>query len=123
MSIINQDRVISPLSKPLIGSPAREDKGPNLVFTNDLTEEDKNEVLARNTEALRKLLAEPTLTVNTVSRILNVQHALASKLCKACPSAKQTLLSWTASTANVRRAKSVLGKLSAEERAELLKQL
>ena len=123
MSIINQDRVISPLSKPLVGSPAGEDKGPNLVFTNDLTEEDKNEVLARNTEALRKLLAEPTLTVNTVSRILNVQHALASKLCKACPSAKQTLLSWTASTANVRRAKSVLGKLSAEERAELLKQL
>ncbi len=123
MSIINQDRVISPLSKALVGSPAGEDKGPNLVFTNDLTEEDKNEVLARNTEALRKLLAEPTLTVNTVSRILNVQHALASKLCKACPSAKQTLLSWTASTANVRRAKSVLGKLSAEERAELLKQL
>ena len=123
MSIINQDRVISPLSKPVGGSPAGEDKGPNLVFTNDLTEEDKNEVLARNTECLRKLLAEPTLTVNTVSRILNVQHALASKLCKACPSAKQTLLSWTASTANVRRAKSVLGKLSAEERAELLKQL
>lgn len=122
MSIINQDRVISPLSKPLVGKPA-EDKEPNPVFTNDLTEEDKNEVLARNTEALRKLLAEPTLTVNTVSRILNVQHALASKLCKACPSAKQTLLSWTASTANVRRAKSVLGKLSAEERAELLKQL
>lgn len=123
MSIINQDRVISPLSKTVIGSPAGEDKGPNLVFTNDLTEEDKNEVLARNTEALRKLLAEPTLTVNTVSRILNVQHAMASKLCKACPSAKQTLLSWTSSTANVRRAKSVLGKLSAEERAELLKQL
>jgi hypothetical protein len=122
MSIINQDRVISPLSKT-IGKPADTDKGPNPVFTNDLTEEDKNEVLARNTEALRKLLAEPTLTVNTVSRILNVQHALASKLCKACPSAKQTLLSWTASTANVRRAKSVLGKLSAEERAELLKQL
>ena len=123
MSIINQDRVISPLSKPLVGSPAEKEKEPNIVFTNDLTEEDKNEVLARNTEALRKLLAEPTLTVNTVSRILNVQHALASKLCKACPSAKQTLLSWTASTANVRRAKSVLGKLSAEERAELLKQL
>ena len=122
MSIINQDRVISPLSKPLVGKPA-EDKEPSPVFINDLTEEDKNEVLARNTEALRKLLAEPTLTVNTVSRILNVQHALASKLCKACPSAKQTLLSWTASTANVRRAKSVLGKLSAEERAELLKQL
>lgn len=122
MSIINQDRVISPLSK-IIGTPAEKEKEPNIVFTNDLTEEDKNEVLARNTEALRKLLAEPTLTVNTVSRILNVQHALASKLCKACPSAKQTLLSWTASTANVRRAKSVLGKLSAEERAELLKQL
>ena len=121
MSIINQDRVISPLSK-IIGKPA-EDKEPSPVFINDLTEEDKNEVLARNTECLRKLLAEPTLTVNTVSRILNVQHALASKLCKACPSAKQTLLSWTASTANVRRAKSVLGKLSAEERAELLKQL
>lgn len=122
MAIINQDRVISPLSKT-IGKPAEKEKEPNIVFTNDLTEEDKNEVLARNTEALRKLLAEPTLTVNTVSRILNVQHALASKLCKACPSAKQTLLSWTASTANVRRAKSVLGKLSAEERAELLKQL
>lgn len=122
MSIINQDRVVSTLAKPAIGKPATE-KEPNIVFTNDLTEEDKNEVLARNTECLRKLLAEPTLTVNTVSRILNVQHALASKLCKACPSAKQTLLSWTASTANVRRAKSVLGKLSAEERAELLKQL
>ena len=122
MAIINQDRVVSTLSKPAIGKPA-ESKEPNIVFTNDLTEEDKNEVLARNTECLRKLLAEPTLTVNTVSRILNVQHALASKLCKACPSAKQTLLSWTASTANVRRAKSVLGKLSAEERAELLKQL
>lgn len=122
MAIINQDRVISPLSKT-IGKPAEKEKEPNIVFTNDLTEEDKNEVLARNTEALRKLLAEPTLTVNTVSRILNVQHALASKLCKTCPSAKQTLLSWTASTANVRRAKSVLGKLSAEERAELLKQL
>ena len=122
MAIINQDRVISPLSKT-IGTPAEKEKEPNIVFTNDLTEEDKNEVLARNTEALRKLLAEPTLTVNTVSRILNVQHALASKLCKACPSAKLTLLSWTASTANVRRAKSVLGKLSAEERAELLKQL
>ena len=123
MSIINQDRVVSPLSKPAVGKPAEKDKEPNIVFTNDLTEEDKNEVLARNTECLRKLLAEPTLTVNTVSRILNVQHALASKLCKACSSAKQTLLSWTASTANVRRAKSVLGKLSAEERAELLKQL
>lgn len=117
-----REQIISPVQKPVVGKPA-EDKEPALVFTNDLTEEDKNEVLARNTECLRKLLAEPTLTVNTVSRILNVQHAMASKLCKACPSAKQTLLSWTASTANVRRAKSVLGKLSAEERAELLKQL
>jgi hypothetical protein len=117
-----KEQIISPVQKPMVGKPA-EDKEPTLVFTNDLTEEDKNEVLARNTECLRKLLAEPTLTVNTVSRILNVQHAMASKLCKACPSAKQTLLSWTASTANVRRAKSVLGKLSAEERAELLKQL
>lgn len=119
-----REQIISPLSKT-VGKPAEKEKEkePNIVFKNDLTEEDKNEVLARNTEALRKLLAEPTLTVNTVSRILNVQHALASKLCKACTSAKQTLLSWTASTANVRRAKSVLGKLSAEERAELLKQL
>lgn len=119
-----REQIISPSPK-LVGSPAGQDKEkkPELVFTNDLTEEDKNEVLARNTESLRKLLAEPTLTVNTVSRILNVQHALASNMCKACPSAKKTLLSWTATTANVRRAKSVLGKLSAEERAELLKQL
>lgn len=116
------NRIISPVAKT-VQPTAESKKRESIVFKNDLTEEDKNTVIARHVEDLRKLLSESTITVNTVARLLNVQHALASKLCKSSNSARSTLLNWSSTTSEVRRARSVLGKLSPEERDELLKQL
>jgi len=89
-------------------------------FINDLTEEEREQAVAEYAKRIREQLSGERITVNCMSRLLNVSHPRVSALLAISKSAKEALLSNTAN--RVVRAKSLLSKLSDEERALLMAQ-
>ena len=100
---------------------AVETEGKRQVFINDLTPEEREQAVAEYADRIREQLSGPTISINCMSRLLNMAHPRVTALLAVTSSAKEALLD--SSTNKVVRAKSLLSKLTEEQRAELIKSL
>ena len=116
--MINQTNFIKHATVPSSTPAEKEDE--RQLFINDLTEEERELAVAEYAKRIREQLSAERITVNCMSRLLNVSHPRVSALLAVSKSAKEALLSNTAN--RVVRAKSLLSKLSDEERALLMEQ-
>ena len=116
--MINQTNFIKHATVPTPAPAEKEDD--HQLFINDLTEEERDLAVAEYAKRIREQLSAERITVNCMSRLLNVSHPRVSALLAVSKSAKEALLSNTAN--RVVRAKSLLSKLSDEERALLMEQ-
>lgn len=91
------------------------------VFINDLTPEERERAVTEYAERIREQLSGETISINCMSRLLNMAHPKVSALLSISSSAKEALLDTSAS--KVVRAKSLLSKLSDEQRKLLIEQL
>lgn len=116
--MINQTNFIKHATVPSSAPVEKEDE--RQLFINDLTEEERELAVQEYAKRIREQLSAERITVNCMSRLLNVSHPRVSALLAISKSAKEALLSNTAN--RVVRAKSLLSKLSDEERALLMEQ-
>lgn len=116
--MINQTNFIKHATVPSSAPAEKEDE--RQLFINDLTEEERELAVQEYAKRIREQLSAERITVNCMSRLLNVSHPRVSALLAVSKSAKEALLSNTAN--RVVRAKSLLSKLSDEERALLMEQ-
>lgn len=116
--MINQTNFIKHATVPSSAPVEKEDE--RQLFINDLTEEERELAVQEYAKRIREQLSAERITVNCMSRLLNVSHPRVSALLAVSKSAKEALLSNTAN--RVVRAKSLLSKLSDEERALLMEQ-
>lgn len=100
---------------------AVETEGKRQVFINDLTPEEREQAVTEYADRIREQLSGPTISINCMSRLLNMAHPRVTALLAVTSSAKEALLD--SSTNKVVRAKSLLSKLTEEQRAELIKSL
>lgn len=100
---------------------ATDDKQERTCFVNDLSPEEVDKAVEEYSKRIREQLSGETITVNCMSRLLNMSHPRTSALLKASASAKEALLDNGAS--KVARAQSLLSKLTPEQRDQLVKQL
>lgn len=100
---------------------APDDKQERTCFVNDLSPEEVDKAVEEYSKRIREQLSGETITVNCMSRLLNMSHPRTSALLKASASAKEALLDNGAS--KVARAQSLLSKLTPEQRDQLVKQL
>lgn len=100
---------------------AVETEGKRQVFINDLTPEEMEQAVTEYADRIREQLSGPTISINCMSRLLNMAHPRVTSLLAVTSSAKEALLD--SSTNKVVRAKSLLSKLTEEQRAELIKSL
>lgn len=100
---------------------AVETEGKRQVFINDLTPEEREQAVSEYADRIREQLSGPTISINCMSRLLNMAHPRVTALLAVTSSAKEALLD--SSTNKVVRAKSLLSKLTEEQRAELIKSL
>lgn len=91
------------------------------VFINDLTAEEREQAVTEYAERIREQLSGDTISVNCMSRLLNMAHPKVSALLAVSSSAKEALLD--TSVNKVVRAKSLLSKLSDEQRKLLIEQM
>lgn len=116
---INTQVQPAPVSAP--AEPAPEEKGKRQCFVNDLTPEEREKAVAEYTERIREQLSGETISVNCMSRLLNIAHPRVAAMLSITNSAREALLD--TSTNKVVRAKSLLQKLSDEQRKLLMEQL
>lgn len=90
-------------------------------FVNDLTAEEREQAVTEYAERIREQLSGDTISVNCMSRLLNMAHPKVSALLAVSSSAKEALLD--TSVNKVVRAKSLLSKLSDEQRKLLIEQM
>lgn len=91
------------------------------VFINDLSPEEREQAVSEYADRIREQLSGETISINCMSRLLNMAHPRVTALLAVTSSAKEALLD--SSTNKVVRAKSLLSKLTEEQRAELIKSL
>lgn len=113
----------APKPKPMaqVIDPHQMQEAPSIRhthFVNDLTPEDIDKAVAEYAARIRAQLSEPILTVNTMSRLMNVAFHRTAKILELDCSAKKALLGQ--STNKVVRAAAMFDKLTDEERELLL---
>lgn len=113
-------------NKPITPAPAAkpeavETEAKRQVFINDLTPEEREQAVSEYADRIREQLSGETISINCMSRLLNMAHPRVTALLAVTSSAKEALLD--SSTNKVVRAKSLLSKLTEEQRAALLKDL
>lgn len=91
------------------------------AFVNDLTPEEREQAVTEYAERIREQLSGEYISVNCMSRLLNMAHPKVSSLLAVSSSAKEALLD--TSVNKVVRAKSLLSKLSDEQRKLLIEQM
>lgn len=115
-----------PQNKPITAAPetkseAVETETKRQVFVNDLSPEEREQAVAEYADRIREQLSGETISINCMSRLLNMAHPRVTALLAVTASAKEALLDSSAN--KVVRAKSLLSKLTEEQRAVLLKDL
>ena len=115
-----------PQNKPITTTPkakpeAVETETKRQVFVNDLSPEEREQAVAEYADRIREQLSGETIRINCMSRLLNMAHPRVTALLAVTASAKEALLDSSAN--KVVRAKSLLSKLTEEQRAVLLKDL
>lgn len=113
-------------NKPITAAPetkseAVETETKRQVFVNDLSPEEREQAVAEYADRIREQLSGETISINCMSRLLNMAHPRVTALLAVTASAKEALLDSSAN--KVVRAKSLLSKLTEEQRAVLLKDL
>lgn len=116
---IKQQTPTAPAPTPV--EPTDEKVGKRQVFINDLTPEERERAVAEYTERIREQLSGDTISVNCMSRLLNIAHPRVAAMLSVTNSAREALLD--SSTNKVVRAKSLLQKLSDEQRKLLIEQM
>lgn len=101
--------------KEELAAPKRE------YFVNDLTEEEREQAVSEYAKRIREQLSGDKISINCMSRLLNVSHPKVTALLQISTSAKEALLDQN--TSRVVRAKSLLSKLTDEQRELLLNQM
>lgn len=89
---------------------------------NDLSEDDREKVIALMVSQARAALNEPSVTVNTVARMFGMEHNKVKRFCTLSTSLK-TFLDSRDQSKNVSRLSHSISKLTPEERQLLLNQL
>lgn len=114
----------STIKPAVVGQPVVnkvEDKGERQYFVNDLTPEEREQAVSEYADRIREQLSGEHISINCMSRLLNMAHPRVTALLQVTSSAKEALLD--NSTNKVVRAKSLLSKLTDEQRQLLLQQL
>lgn len=96
-------------------------EGKRQCFINDLSPEEREQAVQEYAERIREQLSGETISINCMSRLLNMAHPKVTSLLAVTASAKEALLD--TSTNKVVRAKSLLSKLSDEQRKLLIEQM
>ena len=105
----------APVQKTLVPKRA-------MFFDNDLTEDEKEGLIDTLVQSARAALAEDKVSVNTVARLLAIEHNKARAGLDLSASLKG-FLQMRKESGTLAKAKRAMAKLSAEERALLLQQL
>lgn len=93
-----------------------------MFFDNDLTEDEKEGLIDTLVQSAHATLSEDKVSVNTVARLLAIEHNKARAGLDLSPSLKG-FLQMRKESGSLAKAKRAMAKLSAEERALLLQQL
>ena len=93
-----------------------------MFFDNDLNEAEREELIDTLLASARAALSEDKVSVNTVARLLSIEHNKARAGLDLSPSLKG-FLQMRKESGTLAKAKRAMAKLSAEERALLLQQL
>lgn len=93
-----------------------------MFFDNDLNEAEREELIDSLLASARAALSEDKVSVNTVARLLSIEHNKARAGLDLSPSLKG-FLQMRKESGSLAKAKRAMAKLSAEERALLLQQL
>lgn len=93
-----------------------------MFFDNDLNEAEREELIDSLLASARAALSEDKVSVNTVARLLAIEHNKARAGLDLSPSLKG-FLQMRKESGSLAKAKRAMAKLSAEERALLLQQL
>ena len=91
-------------------------------FRNDLAEDDKEALIGLMVSQAKAALAEPQVTVNTVARMLGIEHSKAKQYCAVNGSLK-SFLDTREQSKTVARMTRMASKLTPEERELLMSQL
>lgn len=93
-----------------------------MFFDNDLNEAEREELIDSLLASARAALSEDKVSVNTVARLLSIEHNKARAGLDLSSSLKG-FLQMRKESGSLAKAKRAMAKLSAEERALLLQQL
>jgi hypothetical protein len=119
-SNLNSNQV-SQTELPQTPAPTHVPTEKRQAFVNDLTPEEREQAVTEYAERIREQLSGEYISVNCMSRLLNMAHPKVSSLLAVSSSAKEALLD--TSVNKVVRAKSLLSKLSDEQRKLLIEQM
>ena len=92
-------------------------------FDNDLSAEEKEELVGKMSDNARTMLSDAKVTVNSVARLLGIEHRKVKAALAVSTSLKEFLASRTHDARALYRAKRALASLAPEERTALLSQL
>ena len=122
MQQTNPIQTNTPVAKPVAQPEVKpETAAKRQGFVNDLTPEERERAVQEYAERIREQLSEDTISVNCMSRLLNIAHPRVAAMLAVTTSAKEALLD--SSTNKVVRAKSLLSKLSDKQRKLLIEQM
>lgn len=126
---VNPNQHQSPLAKltPVVRPAEQANKEPLLpkraqFFVNDLSEADKQKLIDTFTSSARAILSEPQVTVNSVARLMAMEHAKVKAGLALGTSLKQFVDAYDSGD-NTARLKRAAAKLTTEEREALIKTL
>lgn len=108
----------------VVGQPVEinsDNENERQYFVNDLTPEEREQAVSEYADRIREQLSGKQISINCMSRLLNMAHPRVTALLQVTSSAKEALLD--NSTNKVVRVKSLLSKLTDEQRQLLLQQL
>lgn len=122
----------TPTQHPLLKSdnsaaPSRAKTGPVAIpnraqfFDNDLSEQDKQSLIDTLVSSAKAALSEPKVTVNTVARLMAIEHGKVKAALSLSRSLKQFLD--TRGGGNASSIKRAFARMTDEERRTVLQQL
>lgn len=116
-----------PMQPSVREAPAQAKTGPVAIpnraqfFDNDLSEQDKQSLIDTLVSSAKAALSEPKITVNTVARLLAIEHAKVKSALSMSRSLKQFLE--TRGGGNASSIKRAFARMTDEERKTVLLQL
>lgn len=92
-------------------------------FTNDLTPEDKEEIIKRVEAQTRVTLSVPKITVNAVSRMFGIEHNKVKRQCVLVSGSLATFFNTRDNVGSVAKIAQSISRLTPNEKKLLMNQL